>query len=130
MPPQQLYIVFISKQTFQAWYYRSIPHNLGRDFLPARTFFTLKLRGTSRLILYRDALHTEHASKFSYSSPRHRMQSLGHACIFWISNPKEQTTCFASYVVVGNSFALGSIFFMIFNNCPNDLSDAPFFALH
>ena len=26
-------LVFISEQTFRAWYYRSIPHNLGRDFL-------------------------------------------------------------------------------------------------
>jgi hypothetical protein len=26
--------------------------------------------GSSRLILYRDAWHTEHASKFSYSLPR------------------------------------------------------------
>ena len=44
--------------------------------------------GSSRLILYRDALHTRHASIFLYSSPRYRMQSLGHACIFWIFNPK------------------------------------------
>ena len=54
----------------------------------------------------------------------------GHACIFWISNPKGQTTCFASYVVVGNSLPFESIFFMIFNNCPNVVSDVPFFAFH
>ena len=43
--------------------------------------------GSSRLILYHNAWHTRHASKFSYL-PRWRMQSLGHACIFWISNPR------------------------------------------
>jgi hypothetical protein len=26
-------MVFVSKQKFQAWYYRSIPHHLGRDSL-------------------------------------------------------------------------------------------------
>jgi hypothetical protein len=35
-------MVLVSEQTFQAWYYRSIPHNLGRDFLP-RTFFALNI---------------------------------------------------------------------------------------
>jgi hypothetical protein len=30
-------MVFVSEQTFQAWYYRSTQHNIGRDFLP-RTF--------------------------------------------------------------------------------------------
>ena len=43
--------------------------------------------GSSRLILYRDVWHTGHASNFSYSLPRYRMQSLGHACIFSISTP-------------------------------------------
>ena len=35
------------------------------------------------------------------------MQSLGHACIFCTSNSKGQTSCLASYVVVGNSLSLG-----------------------
>jgi hypothetical protein len=26
-------MLFVSEQTFQAWYYRSIPHHLGRDSL-------------------------------------------------------------------------------------------------
>jgi hypothetical protein len=26
-------MVSVSEKSFQAWYYRSIPHNLGRDFL-------------------------------------------------------------------------------------------------
>ena len=37
----------------KAWYYRSIPHNLGRDFL--RGTFALNITRSSRLILYRDA---------------------------------------------------------------------------
>jgi hypothetical protein len=35
-------MVLVSEQTFQAWYYRSIPHNFGRDFLPG-TFFALNI---------------------------------------------------------------------------------------
>jgi hypothetical protein len=35
-------MVLVSEQTFQAWYYRSKLHNLGRDFLP-RTFFALNI---------------------------------------------------------------------------------------
>jgi hypothetical protein len=27
-------MLFISEQMFQAWYYRGIPHHLGRDSLP------------------------------------------------------------------------------------------------
>jgi hypothetical protein len=27
-------MLFISEQTFQSWYYRSIPHHLGRNPLP------------------------------------------------------------------------------------------------
>src|SRR6185312_4246952 len=38
------------------------------------------------------------------------MQSLGHACIFCTSNPRGQTNCFASYIVLGNSLSIGSIF--------------------
>jgi hypothetical protein len=34
VPPQQLGMLFVSKQTFQPWYYRSIPHHLGRNPLP------------------------------------------------------------------------------------------------
>ena len=33
VPSQQLCMVSVSKKMFQMWYYRSIPHNLGRDFL-------------------------------------------------------------------------------------------------
>jgi hypothetical protein len=69
------------------------------------------LLGSSRKILYRDAWQTGHSSKF-LCSPRYRMQSLGHACIFSIYNPKGQTIFFASYVVVGNSLGFGSIFFL------------------
>ena len=58
----------------------------------AGTLFLIRILssspGSSRLILYRHALHTGHKFKFSYS-PRYRMQSLGQACIFYASNPKE-----------------------------------------
>jgi hypothetical protein len=37
---------------------------------------------------------------------------------------------FASYVVVGNSLGFGSIFFLIFSNFPNTLSDIQFSAFH
>ena len=37
IPSHQLGMLFVSKQTFQAWYYRSIPRHLRRDSLP-RTF--------------------------------------------------------------------------------------------
>jgi hypothetical protein len=35
-------MVPVYEQMFQAWYYRSIPHNLGRDFLLG-TFFALNI---------------------------------------------------------------------------------------
>ena len=54
----------------------------------------------------------------------------GHACIFCTSNPKGQTSCLASYVVVGNSLSLGSIFLTSLSNSPNPLSDTPFVAFH
>ena len=54
------------------------------------------------------------------------MQSLGHACIFCTSNPRGQTTFFASYVLVGNLLSFGSIFFIIFSNFSNPLLDTPF----
>ena len=85
--------------------------------------------GSSRGILYRHALHTGHESKFSYS-PRYRMQSLGQACIFCASNPKGQTTFFASYVVSGKVLPSGSKFFISFSNSSNPLSDKPFVAFH
>ena len=93
-------------------------------------FSPSKSLGSSCLILYHDAWHTRHTSKFSYSLPWQMMQSLGHACIFWISNPRGQMTYFAFYIMVGNSFAFGSIFFQIVSNYPNPLSDTPFFAFH
>jgi hypothetical protein len=31
VPLQQLGMLFVSEQTFQPWYYRSIPHHLGRN---------------------------------------------------------------------------------------------------
>src|SRR5664279_2042288 len=68
--------------------------------------------GSSWRILYRNAPHT------------------GHASIFCTSNPRGQTTFFASYVLAGNSLSFGSIFFIIFSNFSNPLSDTPFFAFH
>src|SRR3954463_16087478 len=58
------------------------------------------------------------------------MQSLMHACIFCTSNPRGQTTFFASYVLEGNTFSPGSIFFIIFSNFSNPLSVVPFSAFH
>src|SRR6185503_12458243 len=58
------------------------------------------------------------------------MQSLGHACIFSTSNLRGQTSCFASYVVLGNSLSLESIFFKSFSNSPNLLYDTPYVAFH
>src|SRR4051794_4453452 len=34
VPSQQLGMLFISEQTFQPWYYRSIPHHLRKNLLP------------------------------------------------------------------------------------------------
>src|SRR3954463_10181910 len=34
VPSQQLGMLFVLKQTFQPWYYRSIPHHLRRNPLP------------------------------------------------------------------------------------------------
>src|SRR3954470_19397002 len=34
VPSQQFGMLFISEQTFQLWYYRSIPHHLGGNPLP------------------------------------------------------------------------------------------------
>src|SRR3954452_5382258 len=58
------------------------------------------------------------------------MQSLMHACIFCTSNPRGQKTFFASYVLEGNTFSPGSIFFIIFSNFSNPLSEVPFSAFH
>jgi hypothetical protein len=85
--------------------------------------------GSSRKILYRDALQTRHLSKFSWS-PWYRIQSLGHACIFSICNPRGQAIFFALYIVVGNSLGFRSNFFWIFSNFLNALSDIPFAAFH
>src|SRR6185436_3578696 len=45
----------------------------------------------------------------------YRMQSLGQTCIFCASNPKGQTTFFASYVVSGKVLPSGSKFFISFS---------------
>src|SRR5215216_4051044 len=34
VPSHQLGMLFFLEQTFQPWYYRSIPHHLGRNLLP------------------------------------------------------------------------------------------------
>ena len=49
------------------------------------------------------------------------MQSLGHGCIFCTSNPRGQTTFFASYVLSGNSLSFGSISFIITSNFSKSL---------
>jgi hypothetical protein len=36
-------MLFVSKQTFQVWYYRSIPHHLGRESLPRMFIVTLNI---------------------------------------------------------------------------------------
>jgi hypothetical protein len=41
-------MLFISEQMFQAWYYWSIPHHLGRDSLPGTFIITLNI---TRVIL-------------------------------------------------------------------------------
>src|SRR3954470_5761332 len=86
--------------------------------------------GSSCLILYRHAVHTGHLSIFSYSSPRYRMQSLMHACIFCTSNPRGQITFFASCVVAGNSLSGGSFDFIICSNFSNTVSEQPKSAFH
>jgi hypothetical protein len=74
--------------------------------------------------------HTGHASNFSYSLPRYRIQSLEHACIFSTSKPKGQTTLLASYVDAGNSFPLGSMSFTINNNSSKAVSEILLLAFH
>ena len=58
------------------------------------------------------------------------MQSLGHACIFCTSNPRGQTSFFASYVLEGNWLFLGSSFFIITSNFSNPESVIPVSAFH
>src|SRR3954463_2520836 len=84
---------------------------------------------SSRLILYRNAPHTGHAFKSSYA-PRKRTQSLRHACIFCISNPRGHTTFFVAYVVSGNSLSFGRFFLNIFSTCSNPLSRTALSAFH
>jgi hypothetical protein len=36
-------MLFVFEQSFQAWYYRSIPHRLGRDYLPGTLFVVLNI---------------------------------------------------------------------------------------
>src|SRR6185312_3374431 len=59
-----------------------------------------------------------------------RIQSLGHAQIFCTSNPRGQTTFFASYVVEGSSFPSGSMFFTIPSSSSNPLSVTPLATFH
>ena len=122
VPSHQFSIHFVHEQTFQTWYYRKIPHHLGRRIISTSP-------GSSRGILYRHALHIRHESKFSYS-PQYRMQSLGQACTFCASNPKGQTIFFASYVVSGKVLLSGSMFFISFSSSSNPLSDKPFDVFH
>src|SRR3954469_12173880 len=86
--------------------------------------------GSSCLILYRLAVHTGHLSILSYFSPRYRMQSLMHACIFYTSNPRGQITFLASCVVAGNSLSGGSFDFIICSNFSNPVSEQPKSAFH
>src|SRR6266540_3161127 len=60
------------------------------------------------LPLYRETPHTRHECKFA-NYFRYRIQSFQHACIFSTSSPKGQSTFFALYVFVGNSFPSGSM---------------------
>src|ERR1041385_5126279 len=80
--------------------------------------------------LYRLAVHTGHLSILSYFSPRYRMQSLMHACIFCTSNPRGQITFFASCVVAGNSLSGGSFDFIICRNFSNPVSEQPKSPFH
>jgi hypothetical protein len=68
VPLQQPNILFVSEQIFQPWYYRSIPHNLGRNPIPGGLALNITRVISSDLIPH--AAHTRHASKFSYSSLR------------------------------------------------------------
>jgi hypothetical protein len=34
VPSHQLSMIFVPKQTLQTWYYRRVPHDLGRNSLP------------------------------------------------------------------------------------------------
>src|SRR4051812_605714 len=123
-------MLLVSEQTFQPWYYKSIPHNLSRNPLPRGSSSPSASPGSSCLILYRLAVHTGHLSILSYFSPRYRMQSLMHACIFCTSNPRGQITFFASCVVAGNSLSGGSFDFIISSNFSNPVSEQPKSAFH
>jgi hypothetical protein len=107
VPSHQLSMIFVPKQTLQTWYYRRVPHDLGRNSLPRMLpldfYRVISPDPIPQCIAYGP-------SKFSYSSPRYRIQSLGHACIFCTTKSRGQTSCFASYVVAGNLLSLGSIF--------------------
>src|SRR3954462_14359237 len=64
VPSQQPGMLLVSEQTFQPWYYRSIPHNLSRNPLPRGLVISLSI---TRVILsdlvptrsaYRAFIHT------------------------------------------------------------------------
>src|SRR6185312_9632624 len=77
VPPHQFSIGFISEKALQTWYYWEIPHHLSGNF-----FLDGLPVDLTRIILpdlVRFASQTGQASSFSYSSPRYRIQSLGHA---------------------------------------------------
>jgi hypothetical protein len=81
-------------------------------------------------ILYRGfALHTKQASSLSFSSPQYRIQSLGHANIFYTSKPIGKTTSLISYVNIGNLFTYGRNFVMSFNISLKSFLVIPFFPL-
>src|SRR5665811_26621 len=48
VPSQQPGMLFVSEQTFQPWYYRSIPHHLSRNPLPGGLVIALNI---TRVIL-------------------------------------------------------------------------------
>src|SRR3989337_1541491 len=50
VPSHQLGMLFVSEQTFQPWYYRSIPHHLGRNPLPGALALNITRVISSNLI--------------------------------------------------------------------------------
>src|SRR3954467_14822146 len=107
-------MLFVLEQTFQPWYYRSIPHHLRRNPLPGGGLALNIARVISSDLIPQCTTYRACIQILVLLAVE---DAVIDACIqilvlFCTSNPRGQTTFFASYVLEGNPFSPASIFFI------------------
>jgi hypothetical protein len=126
VPSHQLCIGFVHEQTFQTWYYRKIPHHLGRNSLLGMHPLNIAW------IFLRDLIPT----CFAYWTGIQNFILLTmiegaviSTCMYLLCF-QGQTARLASYVVSSNVLPSRSRFFISFSNSSNPLLDKPFDGFH